>query len=448
MKPTVRTGAGVLSTQDNPVYPATTNERGTVVSSAPGTGGSYSRTYLVADATAGVLAVVVGLTQPTSAAIGAPFALAGPAAAAFGIAYWTILGLIGSSMVVKVRNGAVWGSWFPFVVAAAVLGGPPAGVALGLIGTLEVRELRYVRPTQVAVNHFEATIAAVAAAFAAAAISGIATSPSTPTGLVTLIATITAAFAYMVPSTGLAYMGIARRQRRRLLDVAREQIGIVIMFTLVAAAMAWVMVEMYTRVAWWSPIVILGPVLASWLALDRDGARWQADHDQLTRLANRALFERSLTAAEHRARRQGHPSLLVLVDLDGFKKINDEFGHAAGDAVLREVGARLAATTRRGDVAARIGGDEFALLIAGVADGTIAEKVAARVRSDLMGPISSGPADLSIGASIGTAVLTRDNHDGTVMMGLADRALYEDKHRHSTRPIDKARGSAQPSEAG
>ncbi len=224
--------------------------------------------------------LVIGLSQPAQPLIGAPFAVAGSMNTVLGIAYWSVLGLVGSSMVVKVRNGAVWGSWFPFVVAAAVLGGPPAAVAMGVVGTLELRELRELRPPEIAVNHIEATVAAVAAAFVAGWIGdGLATWSGAPTGIVALITTVAAAFTYMVPSTALAYIGIARRRRRRLLDVVREQLGTIFMFTVVAAATAWVMVEMYELVAWWSPIVILGPVLASWLALDRDHARWQADHD-------------------------------------------------------------------------------------------------------------------------------------------------------------------------
>lgn len=395
----------------------------------------YPWWYLLSEATAGVAVVLIGLSQAARSPIGAPFTFAGPMSGVVGIAYWSILGLVGSSMTVKVRNGAVWGSWFPFVVAAAVLGGPPAALAMGIVGTLELRELRDLRPPEIAVNHVEAAVAAVAAAFVAGWISeGLAASSRAPTGVAALITTVAAAFTYMVPSTALAYIGIARRRRRRLLDVAREQLGTIAMFTVVAAATAWVMVEMYELVAWWSPLVILGPVLASWLALDRDHARWQADHDPLTQLANRSLFERTMVVAEHRARRDGRSSVVVLVDLDGFKAINDRFGHAAGDAVLQAVATRLAQTTRRSDVAARLGGDEFALLIPDVDDVALADRMAARIRLDLARPITSGQVEVSVGASVGTAVLTHEAPDGGAAMRHADLALYEDKQRRA--PVD------------
>ncbi len=147
-----------------------------------------------------------------------------------------------------------------------------------------------------------------------------------------------------------------------------------------------------------------------------------------------------MVVAENRARHDGRSSLVVFVDLDGFKAINDRFGHAAGDAVLQAVAARLTAATRRSDVTARLGGDEFALLISDIGDDTLADRVAARIRMDIARPITSGPVDVSVGASVGTAVLTREAPDGAQAMQQADLALYEDKQRHTRGTSDQSGG--------
>ena len=93
--------------------------------------------------------------------------------------------------------------------------------------------------------------------------------------------------------------------------------------------------------------------------------RHQAVHDNLTGLANRALFDEELDKTLARARRDGTPVTVLFVDLDDFKSINDRFGHGAGDHVLRTVGARLVAAGREGDWVARLGGDEFTMLLPG-----------------------------------------------------------------------------------
>ena len=100
------------------------------------------------------------------------------------------------------------------------------------------------------------------------------------------------------------------------------------------------------------------------LALRLDLLRHDASHDPLTGLLNRRSYELELGQAVSRSQRYGWPFALMILDLNGFKKLNDRLGHAAGDATLRAVGIELRHSLRAGDVAARIGGDEFALLLA------------------------------------------------------------------------------------
>ena len=125
--------------------------------------------------------------------------------------------------------------------------------------------------------------------------------------------------------------------------------------------------------------------------------------DFLTGLANRALLTESLIQSWERSRRRGPRGALFYIDLNGFKAINDQQGHAAGDCVLREIAFRLKDVLRRSDLAGRIGGDEFALVIEGLENRQDAATLANKVGEALEAPISldSGPA--TVGASIGIA---------------------------------------------
>src|ERR1019366_2666713 len=124
-------------------------------------------------------------------------------------------------------------------------------------------------------------------------------------------------------------------------------------------------------------------------------------------------------------------SLILFVDLDGFKAVNDEHGHSVGDDVLRAVARRLEGAIRRGDVVARLGGDEFAVLMWDIADPQLAERTAARLRLELAQPTSSGPIEISIGASVGTSILSREMPAAADAMRLADASLYKDKRKRS-----------------
>ncbi|WP_127501730.1 putative bifunctional diguanylate cyclase/phosphodiesterase [Actinoplanes solisilvae] len=157
----------------------------------------------------------------------------------------------------------------------------------------------------------------------------------------------------------------------------------------------------------------------------------EAYHDALTQLANRALF-RERVAAALRDRPDGGQVTVLFLDLDGFKEVNDSLGHLAGDQLLVQVADRLRASVREGDVVARFGGDEFAVLITSELGGDDAEQVAARIIEVLEEPFGSDSRDIHVQASIGLAgadLLARagDGDGAEQLMRNADLAMYKAK---------------------
>ncbi|SOE03364.1 putative bifunctional diguanylate cyclase/phosphodiesterase [Blastococcus haudaquaticus] len=152
----------------------------------------------------------------------------------------------------------------------------------------------------------------------------------------------------------------------------------------------------------------------------------QAFHDGLTGLANRALFTDRVEQALRHDARHGDTSAVVYVDLDGFKAVNDNLGHQAGDELLRQVAERLAATVRGGDTLARLGGDEFAILVGQA--GTAEEATAAgeRVLVALGRPVRIGNQVVTVSGSVGVAVSDPDATSDSLVRD-ADIAMYAAK---------------------
>ena len=148
--------------------------------------------------------------------------------------------------------------------------------------------------------------------------------------------------------------------------------------------------------------------------------------DTLTSLPNRRAFEEELAREVARAGRSGAPLAVALLDVDRFKSVNDQHGHAAGDQVLRAVAARVGGALRAGDLLARIGGEEFALLWPG-ADLVNAVEIAERIRASIAdGPMNAGGRSLWITASFGCAIWSGDETTAA-LLARADARLYEAK---------------------
>ena len=150
----------------------------------------------------------------------------------------------------------------------------------------------------------------------------------------------------------------------------------------------------------------------------------QAFHDPLTDLPNRALFVDRLEQGMRRARRKRSQLAVLFLDIDRFKIVNDSLGHAAGDELLREVGARLLTSIRPGDTAARFGGDEFAILLEDVESREDAEHIAMRILLSLRTPLGIGGRDVFVTASIGISMDATRAEDA---IRDADLAMYRAK---------------------
>ncbi|WP_159995385.1 diguanylate cyclase domain-containing protein [Roseomonas sp. 18066] len=158
----------------------------------------------------------------------------------------------------------------------------------------------------------------------------------------------------------------------------------------------------------------------------------QAQHDALTGLPNRLLLDQRLTEALGRAERQDGRLALIFIDLDRFKAINDTLGHAAGDAMLQAVAARLRHALRPGDTVARLGGDEFVVLLPDLPAGGVAGPpgwgIGERLRLLIGQPVEYAGQILSVGASMGAAHYPEDGRDAATLMHHADAMMYDAKH--------------------
>ena len=160
----------------------------------------------------------------------------------------------------------------------------------------------------------------------------------------------------------------------------------------------------------------------------------RASHDALTALPNRAAFDEQLALRIAAAQHQGNRLALLFIDADNFKAANDRFGHAAGDAVLVALSHRIGATLRDGDFAARIGGDEFVVLIDPLDPTVEPQMLAERIRTSIAQPVPlPGGEAYRLMASVGAAVFPDEATDAAALLTVADAAMYADKLSNRTR---------------
>jgi diguanylate cyclase (GGDEF)-like protein/PAS domain S-box-containing protein len=162
-------------------------------------------------------------------------------------------------------------------------------------------------------------------------------------------------------------------------------------------------------------------------------AQYLAMHDALTGMPNRQSFGQRLEQAIVESRAKCCRFAVLLLDIDGFKLINDRFGHAAGDVVLRVAGERLTQSVREVDTAARLGGDEFAILQRADDQPLAATRLAGRIAATLAEPMAVMGHSANVSASIGIAVFRDHSEDAADLLQKADQALYAVKYAGKAR---------------
>ena len=177
------------------------------------------------------------------------------------------------------------------------------------------------------------------------------------------------------------------------------------------------------------------------LALAR---QYEATHDQLTALPNRRVLYDHLRMLTDRVSSRDERIAVLLVDLDGFKEINDRLGHRIGDAVLQDVARRLSLATRPGDTVARLGGDEFAILVRRINGSHDVERVAQRIAAALHEPCVVDGFPVVLGASVGAAMAPDHGDDAQTLIERADVAMYAAKRERLLFHIYEPQGEAGP----
>jgi diguanylate cyclase (GGDEF)-like protein len=169
----------------------------------------------------------------------------------------------------------------------------------------------------------------------------------------------------------------------------------------------------------------------------------KVDIDPLTDLLNRRGFERELTRSVAYVKRYGVSAALIFLDLDDFKPVNDRHGHAAGDAMLKAVAAAIVAEVRASDIVARIGGDEFVVLLWNVNSAAAAAKAAALERVVYATPVQWGTSTLVVCASAGVALAGALDAPGE-LLARADAAMYARKHARKAERAEQDPPAARP----
>jgi diguanylate cyclase (GGDEF)-like protein/PAS domain S-box-containing protein len=156
--------------------------------------------------------------------------------------------------------------------------------------------------------------------------------------------------------------------------------------------------------------------------------RRSANHDFLTDLPNRSLFRERLEHEIKHSSRTGLPLALLFIDLDGFKEVNDQLGHAAGDQLLQNVAHRISACVRDTDTVARLGGDEFTVILTDVTRLPHVETIAGEILDELRKPFALAAGEATISCSIGITVFPGDGSSPEELVRNADEAMYEAKN--------------------
>ena len=236
---------------------------------------------------------------------------------------------------------------------------------------------------------------------------------ATVMGLATAGMHYTAVAAARFPANAICTMG---QQRLSSPWMATFVVGFTCMVLLLALILASLDYRLYSRTA----------VLAASLEEANDKLRFAALHDPLTALPNRLLLDERLQHELQRSRRSGGCFAVLFMDLDGFKQINDAFGHETGDRLLLQCADRMRGALRAQDMLARVGGDEF-VLVAEAENASAAATLAEKLIAVVQRPYQVGGRECQVTVSVGIAMASQGHPDGELLLKNADAAMYHSK---------------------
>ena len=346
------------------------------------------------------------------------------------VAIFAVFALVGEFVPLKVFTRGAEGevtTSTTFAMATMLAAGPLASF-IALAGANVLADgVRRKSPKKVAFNISQYAITVAASGVVLEAVTGLPRMQEPHLRPTDLIGILLAAFVFFVVNTGLVATVIALAQRLSVWRYLAEDIFF-------QAATAGLMLGL-------APVVVLAadfslPAIAllflPLFAVHRGGSEaiakeHQALHDALTGLPNRELFRDRIDQAIRSSRRSGEAAVVMIMDLDHFKEINDTLGHHHGDLLLQEVSRRLMATLRDADTVARLGGDEFGVLLPRVQNSQDATVVAQQLLVALREPFVLEGMRLEIDASIGIALHPVHGEDVETLNQRADIAMYSAK---------------------
>ena len=380
--------------------------------------------YTGATVVAGAIALAwASLTYPIWPTISLTKA-GGPEGILLGMVFWIALGLLGGTRVQHLHGHGVLTFHLPFIIAATALGGPVAGGWVAVFATFEAREFREVPWYGTLANHASIALSAVLAGVVFDAVrNGPLAGVAEGGQAAELLAIVAATFILSGLSAALAAGTVLLRDRLTFREATRLYDTSYRTTSASEVVMGWVLVLSYSMIGWWAALISASLVLVIWQGHDY---REMARHDAMTGLLSRAGFDARLEQILVGVRRGAGRAALLAIDLDGFKAINDTYGHKTGDEVIREVGIRLRDSIRLTDAAVRRGGDEFGVLLAGISDSVAAEALAQKIWLRLCEPIETERGIVSVGASIGVIIIEPSSRVPPIdrLHGMADHEMY------------------------
>ena len=317
---------------------------------------------------------------------------------------------------------------------ALVLLSPAAGVIAIGVASVFGDALRRTKAPRLAFNSAQLVLSLTAAWFVLAHANGGVVVVGDGVSVVDALAVLAAAVVAFGVNIVLTGVAIALDEGCDVLPLIRSGVAA----NLPTDGMLLALAPVFAVTAAHTPVLLPLLVVVVWnvycaaqLALAR---QHEATHDSLTDLANRRKFFDEVRHAHKRANRERCSFAIAVLDLDGFKKINDQLGHRVGDRVLEEVAGRLRRACRSIDVAGRLGGDEFAVLLGHVDDVISARAAIQEIERELERPLTVAGVPLKVGVSSGLAVYPDDGSDVEGLLQHADETMYETKI--ARRPIE------------